>query len=115
MKVAWGLRKKRDFQNVYENGKTFADRLMVMKMLPNGLDVARYGFSVGKRVGQATVRNHVKRRLREITRAQPTRPGWDVIFIARPAIAGAKYPEISQSVQGLLSRARLLRDETTGT
>ena len=79
-----------------------------MKALPNGLNFSRYGFSVGRRVGKAVIRNRVKRRLREILRLTLLQPGWDIIFIARPLIASAHYASLEKSVKGLLSRAQLL-------
>jgi len=56
------------------------------------------------------VRNRVKRLLREILRLTPLQPGWDIIFIARPLVAGANYVNLEKSVKGLLSQARLLAE-----
>ena len=81
-----------------------------MKVLPNGLSLSRYGFSVSRRVGKAVIRNRVKRLLREILRLTPLKPGWDIIFIARPVVATAEYANLRQLVQGLLSQAQILAE-----
>jgi ribonuclease P protein component len=104
------LTKSEQYGLVYEKGSSWTDRVVVMKALPNGLAWSRYGFSVGKRVGGAVVRNRLKRRLREVLRAAPLAPGWDIIFIARPPAAGADFAGLGKSVLGLLSRAGLMRD-----
>jgi ribonuclease P protein component len=104
------LTKSEQYAVVYEKGSSWTDGLMVMKALPNGLAWSRYGFSVGRRLGGAVVRNRVKRRLREILRSVPLKPGWDIIFIARPAAAGADFTGLGKSVLNLLSRAGLTRD-----
>ena len=94
---------------VYQQGSSWVSSLIVMKALPNGLSLSRYGFSVSKRVGKAVTRNRVKRLLREILRLAPLELGWDVIFIARPTAAKANYASLEKSVGDLLSRAQLLR------
>lgn len=105
------LTKTEQYALVYNKGNSWVSNLVVMKALPNGLTLSRYGFSVGRRVGKAVVRNRVKRLLREILRLTPLLPGWDIIFIARPLAASADYTNLEKSVKGLLRRARVLVGE----
>ncbi len=102
------LTKPQQYALVYSKGSSWASSLAVVKALPNGLPLSRYGLSVSKRVGKAVTRNRVKRLLREILRIMPLKSGWDIIFIARPAVATADYASLKRAVEGLLSRARLL-------
>ena len=103
------LTKPQQYALVYNKGRSWVSGLVVMKALPNGLTLSRYGLSVSKRIGKAVTRNRVKRLLREILRMTPLKTGWDIVLIARPAVTTASYATLKKSVENLLSRAGLLR------
>ncbi len=111
MKGEEHLTKTSQYALVYSKGSSWVSDLVVMKVLPNGLGLTRYGFSVSQRVGKAVVRNRVKRLLREILRQTPLPPGWDIVFIARPPAASVRYARLEKSVRVLLSRAGLLTEK----
>lgn len=102
------LTKPPQYALVYSKGNSWASRWLVMKAIDNGRPLSRYGFSVSRKVGNAVVRNRVKRRLREIMRAMPLKAGRDMVFIVRPATATTDYWNLKKAVEDLLSRARLV-------
>lgn len=108
------LTRKVQFELVYDKGSSWVGKAMVIKALPNGLDISRYGFAVSRRVGKAVVRNRVKRLFREILRQTPLQPGWDIVFIARTPAARADYTNLGKSVRSLLARAGLFMGEYEG-
>ena len=59
MKFSESLKKNRDFQNVYNNGKSYANKYLVMYVLENNLNRNRIGISVSKKVGNSVIR-HIK-------------------------------------------------------
>ena len=105
------LTKPQQYALVYNEGSSWVSNLMVMKALPNGLPLSRHGLSVSKKVGNAVTRNRVKRLLREILRVASLKPGWDIIFIARPGGAITDYSSLKRSVGSLLTRACLLESD----
>ena len=76
--------------------------------MPNELGHNRFGFMVSKRLGNAVVRNKVKRRLREVVRQTDLKSGWDAVFIARRGAEKANYYELQQAAHNLLRRTHLI-------
>ena len=92
---------------IHREGVSAANRLLVIRCLVNGLDHSRFAFVVSKRIGNAVVRNRVKRRLRAAVREWPVSPGWDAVFIARRGAQDAAYRELSRAAWNLLRRSKI--------
>ena len=98
MKREWALKKRACFLRVYELEIAKADKYLVVKSVANDLGYSRYGFSVTKSIGNAVVRNRIRRRLKEIIRVLQVKPGQDIVLIARPEIVNADYYQLRRSV-----------------
>ena len=96
------------FSQIHIEGSSTANRLLVIRYLANGADYSRFGFLVSKRIGNAAVRNKVKRRLRELIRLNPVKAGWDALFIVRRGAGSAKYQDLKDAIDNLLQRANLV-------
>ena len=68
MKRFPSLKSNWEFQDVYKNGISYGNRLLVMYVLKSGDSKNRIGISVSKKVGNSVVRHHITRVLREIFR-----------------------------------------------
>ena len=105
------LRSPKLFKQVYAQGKSVHAEDLVLHFLYHGGDEqTRVGFSVSKRVGNAVTRNKLKRRLRTIVAegAVILRPGFLLVFVARPGAATASFGSLNESVRDLLHRAHVL-------
>jgi len=101
--------KNREFQTVYESGVSFANRNLVMYVLPNELTDNRIGISVSKKVGNSVVRHRVKRIIRESYRLNRdnVKNGLDIVIIARKEAKEKSYQELEQSMMHLYRLHRI--------
>ena len=100
MKFSESLKKNRDFQNVFQNGKSYANRYLVMYVLENQTNRNRIGISVSKKVGNSVIRHHVTRLIRESYRLQEAmfNSGLDIVVIARVSAKDASYKQIESAL-----------------
>ncbi|MBQ7563687.1 MAG: ribonuclease P protein component [Lachnospiraceae bacterium] len=106
------LKSNLDFRRVYKQGKSKANKYLVMYILKNTEDGDapkrnRLGISVSKKVGNSVVRHRVKRLIKESYRLNEEmfNSGLDIVVIARDS---AKVAYFSEMQSALLHVSRLL-------
>ncbi len=105
------LKKNYDFKRVFLKGVSVANRFYVLYFIKKDLRrKTRIGFSVSKKVGNAYVRNRVKRIAREVIRKRVNEfeYGYDFVIIARVESAQIGYDLSEQYLIQLLRKARLI-------
>ena len=112
--VVRSLKGDRAFQRL-RKGRSGGARLLSVRWRPSREEGIRVGIVASRKVGNAVVRNRVRRRLREalrdLVRARPDGPGpqrGDLIVIARPEAAGADYHDLKRSLNRALERSSFL-------
>lgn len=109
------LRRRQDFQQVYQKGRRRTGTHLSVTVLPRPrsldgsatrhLDASCFGISIGKKVSKkAVVRNLIKRRIKGALRQSISRilPGKMVVITCKPSIIGCDYDEILRELEKLL-------------
>lgn len=101
------INRRGDFQKIYREGRSFANRVAVVYVVKGHGETAQVAIAAGRKLGTAVRRNRVKRQLREAIRQYWGRivPGTRLLFIARPGALTVPFAVITQKVRELLGRS----------
>jgi ribonuclease P protein component len=107
------LKKNYEFKKVYNEGRYYVEKYVVMYIIMNNTASNRVGFSVSKKVGNSVVRNRIKRLMKEVYRkyADYNKLGYDIVFTARAGSGSADYKMIEANIASILKKAKLKKSE----
>ena len=119
------LKKNSDFQFVYQNGKSFGNRYLVLYVLRRDgksgqneesadriSSINRLGISVSKKVGNSVVRHRLTRLIRESYRLNEEKfvGGLDLIVIARPGAKERNFFDIESALLHVSRKQKIIRE-----
>lgn len=113
MKNYVSLKNSKEFGHVYQCGKSFANKYLVMYVLEKNDKENRLGISVSKKVGNSVVRHHVTRLIRESYRLHQAelRPGYDIVVVARVNVKNCNYWEVERAFLHLVKLHHLSKED----
>ena len=106
------IKKDSEFQKVFKEGKSFANRqFIVYRYKKEGQEQFRIGLSVSKKVGNAVTRNRIKRYIRQafLEMKDEVQQDMDYIIIARHQAAEIDFHETKKNLQHVLRIAKVLK------
>jgi ribonuclease P protein component len=98
------IRRRVEFQRVYERGKKIQGRYSTLFVFPNQQAVGRLGIAATKKLGGAVQRNRAKRLIREVFRRSKIAPGFDVVVVPRPRLLEATLTALETDYRTTLER-----------
>ncbi len=107
------LKDRNKFKLLFARGKSLSNKILVLYYLPCEVDKRQAGFTAGRKLGKAVVRNRIKRRMQEAYRTLlPNVPkGFVLLFIARSNIHKASFDDIIQGEKELLKRGGIWEEK----
>jgi ribonuclease P protein component len=112
------IKKRADFVLATASTKRFSTGCIILQLVQrNSLHPApaeaRFGFTVTKRMGNAVIRNRIKRRLREAVCkvAMPhVRTGHDYVIVSRLKSLDCAFADLIRDMEFAFSRIHVMKD-----
>ena len=104
------IKKNSDFQLVFKNGKSKANRYFIMYILKNESEKNFIGISVSKKVGNSVVRHRIKRLVKESYRLHENlfNSGLNIVVIARKGADELDYHQTEKSLMHLFKLHKVI-------
>ena len=108
------LKRKKDIERVFKNGRGFKEDFLILKVVKNNLNYPRFAFIVSQKVSKkATLRNKIRRRLSELVRLKikKIKKGIDGVLLAAPGLEEKDFWEIEKIINKIFAQAKILKPE----
>lgn len=100
------LKKRRQFLRATHNGKKFVASTMILQTVKQDeFEGVRLGFTVTKKMGNAVVRNRIRRRLKAVAQfvfSKQATSGYDYVIVARKTAYDAPFDVLNKDLLYLL-------------
>lgn len=107
MNRTFSLKRHKEFRFTYRTGRQVSGGSFALVTARNRKNKVQVGFSVSKKIGNSVQRNRAKRRLKAAFSPLllTVKPGYNLIFIARPSALTVPFLSMQQSMTAALQRA----------
>ena len=105
------LTSTNDFQKVYRKGETFFTKHLILRKYPNNKQSTRFGVVVSQKISKkATVRNKIKRQIRELIRLKLADiiKGFDCVIIPKRSFMVANIRQLNRDFEEMLNKSDIL-------
>ena len=112
LRKSFRVKKEKDFNAIFKEGESVANRRFVIYRLANSQEHFRVGLSVSKKLGNAVMRNQIKRRIRHILidHRNELVDNIDFIVIARKGVENLEYAELEKNLLHVLRLAKIYQE-----
>jgi ribonuclease P protein component len=105
------IKENFSFQRIISNNKSFKYKDYIIYVERTNASDYKFGFSVGKKIGNAVTRNKIKRQLRSIVSKKDYQNGFNCIIIVGSNILNISYQEMEKNLLDALKKLNLLKEK----
>lgn len=108
------IKENSDFKRLYYKGKSAVKKRIVLYYRKNRFSYNRLGITVSVKVGNAVVRNRIRRLIKENYRLlKDVSQGYDIVIVARNSSRFSGFYEIGKDLESALYESGLLKKNET--
>ena len=105
------LKNSRDFDRIIKNNKPYKYKDYIIYLERKTTDVYHFGISVGKKIGNAVVRNKIKRQLRSIISKNDYQNNFNCIIIVRKDFLLNSFSENENVLLNTFKKFELFKED----
>ena len=105
------LKDKRDFDRIIKNNKPvkYKDYIVYLERVEQG--PYHFGFSVGKKIGNAVTRNKIKRQLKSIVDKKVYQNNFNCIIIVGRGVLERSYEEMMNNLFHVFNYLKIIEED----
>ena len=105
------LKDNHDFNRIIKNNKSFKYKDYIIYIERDTNDFYKFGISVSKKIGNAVVRNKLKRQIKNIIDKKCYENSFNCIIILRKGILTKSFSEMSEDLYSAFKTLNILKEE----
>ena len=105
------LKKNIDFQRIIRNNRPYRFKEYILYVEKNNDSSYHFGFSVGKKIGKAVIRNKIKRQLKHIISKKDYQNGFNCIIIVNNNILNKSFKAMQYDLNAILEKLNLIKEK----
>jgi len=106
------VKENRNFNRIISNYKPYKSKYFYIYLEKHTNNLYKFGFSVGKKNGNAVARNKIKRRLKNILDKNSYQNNFNCIIICRRGVKDLSYDELKKDLNHIIEKLNLIKGET---
>mgnify|MGYP003289603013 CR=1 FL=1 len=105
------VKNSRDFTRIIKSKVPFKNKYFVIYKESTKEEIYKFGISVSKKIGNAVVRNKLKRQIKSIIDKKDYKKGFNCIIILRKSVLDLTYNELEKNLFEVISKLHLEKGE----
>lgn len=102
------IRKNEQFDQIIKQGKRIKTEPLNIFLTKNEQNMFRLGVATSKKIGNAVVRNKVRRQIKAIMRNYKKVINYDIVIVAKPKIHEFTFEELASIIADALSKTEII-------